>query len=312
MTILGILTRNKNKVVEDLHKLASEIHELSKLAASLHVHAIEVDEFRRTDFGQFESALRLNDAPRNAVLVEIENVENQKKKIKKKIQLWLEISFDTPTQNNLASKLFPGASIAWVGSDLSSDLYDEIKDLTHLLDEMEDINSRIDYFSEKIPLEAGEKRKNSIILPDNNSSSRSESIFVAYSHKDKKWLDRIEIHLTPLQKKGQLTIWNDTQLIPGSHWEEEIHYQLKKASVAVLLVSADFLASKFISEVELPNILSSERERGLDVIPVFVSPADVPEEILQFQGINGPDTTFDEIPSANVDRLLVKLVKRFK
>ena len=107
-------------------------------------------------------------------------------------------------------------------------------------------------------------------------------------------------------------IWNDTQLIPGNRWEEEIHHQLKKASIAVLLVSADFLASKFISEVELPSILTSERERGLDVIPVFVSPADVPEEILQFQGINGPDTTFEEIPSANVDRLLIKLVKRFK
>src|SRR5207249_3434720 len=100
----------------------------------------------------------------------------------------------------------------------------------------------------------------------------------------------------------------DTKLTPGSRWREEIELALGRASIAVLLISADFLASEFIATKELPTILKAESERGLVVVPVFVAPCRVPDELTEFQGLNSPDRTLEESNRAEADRVLVNLV----
>ena len=44
-----------------------------------------------------------------------------------------------------------------------------------------------------------------------------------------------------------------------------------RAEVAVLLISADFYASDFIAEDELPPLLEAERERGLVILGVHIN-----------------------------------------
>jgi hypothetical protein len=64
--------------------------------------------------------------------------------------------------------------------------------------------------------------------------------------------------LRPLESAGVLRTWADTQLDGGATWERELQAAMETATVAVLLVSQDFLDSRFIGEVELPALLARE------------------------------------------------------
>jgi hypothetical protein len=88
-------------------------------------------------------------------------------------------------------------------------------------------------------------------------------IFISYSHNDREYLDRLLIHLKPLEKEGLIDVWADTRLKAGDQWRAEIEQALDRASVAILFVSADFLASDFITENELPPLESRMLEESL-------------------------------------------------
>ncbi len=82
-------------------------------------------------------------------------------------------------------------------------------------------------------------------------------VFVSYSHKDERWLERLQTHLAPLTQDYDLDLWDDTRLRPGSKWQEEIRNAVDKANAAVLIISADFLASEFVRTNELPPLLKA-------------------------------------------------------
>ena len=96
-------------------------------------------------------------------------------------------------------------------------------------------------------------------------------LFVAYSQVDKKWCDDLLTMATPLTKYGGVPIFSDTDIVAGALWRSTIQKSLDKATVAILLVSRHFFASKFITEVELPYILKAREMRGLPVLWILVS-----------------------------------------
>jgi len=89
-----------------------------------------------------------------------------------------------------------------------------------------------------------------------------DTVFVSYSHKDSAFLTRLQVHLRPLEREGLVELWDDTRLAAGDRWRAAIEEALSRASVAVLLVTADFMASDFIVSDELPQLLTNARERG--------------------------------------------------
>jgi hypothetical protein len=96
------------------------------------------------------------------------------------------------------------------------------------------------------------------------------------------------VHLTPLHKDYDIDSWSDRKIRPGSRWRDEIRKAVERARVAVLLISADFLASDFIRTHELPPLLKAAEEDGSLILPVVVSPClflKTPE-LAQFQAVN--------------------------
>ncbi len=73
------------------------------------------------------------------------------------------------------------------------------------------------------------------------------TIFISYSHKDEEWKDRLVTHLGVLERRGTLRVWEDRKIAAGGAWFEEIEDALGKADAAILMISADFLNSEFIS-----------------------------------------------------------------
>jgi tetratricopeptide (TPR) repeat protein len=98
------------------------------------------------------------------------------------------------------------------------------------------------------------------------------SIFISYSHKDEAWKDRLVPHLGVLEREGLLDTWDDRRIGAGANWHEEIQQAIERASVTILLISADFLTSKFILEQEVPRLLERRQAEGLHIVPVIVRP----------------------------------------
>lgn len=102
------------------------------------------------------------------------------------------------------------------------------------------------------------------------TQSQKTNVFVSYSHVDKQWLERLRVHLKPLERKGKIDLWSDKKIDPGKKRKEEIARALKESVVAVLLISADFLASEFIDSDELPPLLAAAAKEDTVILPVII------------------------------------------
>ncbi len=96
------------------------------------------------------------------------------------------------------------------------------------------------------------------------------SVFLSYSHEDEVWMERLRSHLAVLERQGRLETWDDRRIGGGADWREEIRSALEGAQVAVLLVSADFLTSNFILDVEVERLLERRAKEGVHILPVIV------------------------------------------
>ncbi len=97
-------------------------------------------------------------------------------------------------------------------------------------------------------------------------------VFISYSHADEAWKDRLRTQLDVLRLHGNLAVWDDRQIETGDDWRSDIDGALTSARVAILLISARFLTSKFINDVEVPRALRRRAEEGLRVVPVIAEP----------------------------------------
>lgn len=137
------------------------------------------------------------------------------------------------------------------------------------------------------------------IIPKPNPSTLPHKVFLSYSHKDEEFKEKLDTHLSALKQTNIIDVWNDRQIPLGSEWDVEIKRELEESDVILLMISADFLASSYISEIEIPAAIARHDEGSAIVIPIFIRPCDwrgLPFEKLQGLPKNAkPLTTFDDI-----------------
>jgi hypothetical protein len=140
------------------------------------------------------------------------------------------------------------------------------------------------------------------------------SVFISYSHVDRDYVERLRTHLKPLERQGKLVIWDDSRIEPGGSWRHEIESALMAAQVAVLLVSADFLASQFIQENEVLPLLARAEEEGAVIIPLLVSPCGFSRtpSLSRFQATNPPTKTLTAMSHTEREATLDKLADRIE
>jgi hypothetical protein len=97
-------------------------------------------------------------------------------------------------------------------------------------------------------------------------------IFVSYSHADTKHMDRLLVHLAPLKSAADLEIWTDEQIAGGEAWAPAIDQAISNATLAIFLVTADFLNSDFITHKEVPSLLERRQNEGLRLYPILAKP----------------------------------------
>lgn len=79
--------------------------------------------------------------------------------------------------------------------------------------------------------------------------------FVSYAHADMAMVEEVRKHLKNLGRNFEIAFWSDHGIRPGQHWDKEIRDAIDAADVFLLLCSANFLASDFIFDEEIPAIL---------------------------------------------------------
>ena len=156
--------------------------------------------------------------------------------------------------------------------------------------------------------EIGESEADAKMETIESMPSRDEA-FVCYSRANKKWLERVRVHLRPLERRGLLKLFDDTKIKPGTRWREEIKAALNRARVAILLVSADFLASEFIAENELPPLLEKAESGGATILAVIVSPCGFRREkkLADYQAVNDPSKPLDSLTESESEQVLTEL-----
>jgi TIR domain len=146
-------------------------------------------------------------------------------------------------------------------------------------------------------------------------ATRVNRIFVSYSHKDREWLDRFKVMVVPYLRaaESELDLWEDTRLEAGQQWEAEIRSALQQAGVAVALVSADFLASTYVMDKELPAIITAADEGGLRLLWVYISAGGWEEtQLTHFQATHDTMMPLDRRSKPEQDEILKSVARQVK
>jgi len=144
--------------------------------------------------------------------------------------------------------------------------------------------------------------------------SQRTTIFVSYSQKDKKWLERLQVYLKPYDRRGVLTLWDDTKIGPGDQWRSEIRAAIDRAAASVLLISPTFLASDFIEAEELPPLLRKAEKGGAKILSLFVRPVKLTKhpELARFQALNSPERPLSTLRLPQAEKVLAEVADRLE
>ena len=124
--------------------------------------------------------------------------------------------------------------------------------------------------------------------------------FVSYAHEDSEAANALFKLIKKHAKasgKRKWTFWKDDQLLPGESWDAEISNGMKESNLAFFFVSAGFLASDYIMDIEFKELLMKRTEKGTSVIPVYLRECDFSkwENLSAIQFFKMPQTD-DMIP----------------
>ena len=98
---------------------------------------------------------------------------------------------------------------------------------------------------------------------------RRQSIFISYCNADVSWKDRLIKQILALQDDF-IDLWHDKRIQTGRDWYLEIISAIKRARLAILIVSENFLTSPFIRNEEIPVLLERQVREGLVLYPIIV------------------------------------------
>jgi TIR domain len=151
------------------------------------------------------------------------------------------------------------------------------------------------------------QQPNSVIPPINNRTK----VFISYSHENTEEVKRLLLHLNAAKLHTKtIEWWIDTQIKPGENWHEEIQKAIASASIAVLLISVDYLASEFIIENELPPLLTASEEEGVTILPIILGPCSFRHtNLARFQAVNDPSLPLSKMNKHEIDEVWNKVVE---
>jgi len=105
-------------------------------------------------------------------------------------------------------------------------------------------------------------------------ASSPVEVFYSYAHEDEAFRNELDKHLSLLRRQGLITAWYDRNILPGTDWVQTIDEHVERASLFLLLISPDFLASDYCYEIEMQRALQRHHANEARIIPILLRPVD--------------------------------------
>lgn len=99
-------------------------------------------------------------------------------------------------------------------------------------------------------------------------------VFYSYSHLDEKYRKQLEKHLSALRELELIEDWYDGVLLAGDTFEQRITEKLQEADLILLLISHNYISSKFCTSIEMKEAIKRHESKTARVVPILLSPCD--------------------------------------
>lgn len=138
-------------------------------------------------------------------------------------------------------------------------------------------------------------------------------IFMSYSHADEALRDLLEKQLAMLKREGAIETWHDRRISAGDSLDGQIDAQLQVADVILLLLSPDFLDSRYCYDVEMKAAMERLNAGEVRVIPVILRPCDWLSPVSPFRSLKAIPRDGKPITQwADRDEAMLDVVKEIR
>lgn len=233
---------------------------------------------------------KLNEHGENKrILIPLELVSNEKLSLEELAFIGMVCTYERDSNGAVNAGMFIAKEIIAVAMLQCGKNQTELRKILHRLESLKFIK-------------LGQDPDGIILLPT------ERNVFISYCHRDIKYLNEMKRHFHSLPDLS-LEVWDDGDIQPGEEWELSIFEAMEQADVAVILISPDFLSSKFIREKELPKLLALNVS-GLKIIGVMLVPCliDYYPELSKFQFINPIDNPVAQMKRIERENIWVSTV----
>jgi len=101
-------------------------------------------------------------------------------------------------------------------------------------------------------------------------------VFISYSRHNEEFRREFCKYLGRLHETGQVSFWYDEKGIEiGSIWDDEIRSAIDRSSVALLLITQEFLDSPFIRDKEVPLLFKRAATPPFEIFWIPVHPSTI-------------------------------------
>lgn len=138
-------------------------------------------------------------------------------------------------------------------------------------------------------------------------------VFISYAHKDEDIKNELDNHLIGLKRSEKIEVWNDRKIIPGEEWDDTIIGELRAADIIILLISVNFLNSKYIWEKELTVAMERHKNKTARVIPIIARSCDFSD--MSFAGIQALPknaTPINSFTDGALDQVYTEIAKSIR
>jgi len=137
-------------------------------------------------------------------------------------------------------------------------------------------------------------------------------LFISYVHEDLRYYDEFRVALKLYERRDEVKIWSDRELVAGDRWDEEISSRIDETSIFVLLLSIHYLASEYAE-----NELQRARRAKASIVPIVVGPCSYAKYIGDLQVVLPNDKPVKEHRTRDkawveVTRQLDRVIERIR
>lgn len=118
-------------------------------------------------------------------------------------------------------------------------------------------------------------------MNQSGSSKTPLKLFISYSKHDDGLREKLEVHLSGLEREGAIELWHNLNIEAGKEWDAEIRKQLAAANVVLLLITPHFIASDYCYDEEMKRAMGRHDSGKARVIPIILKPCDWENSPLQ-------------------------------